>query len=73
MSESQRTEHYDQPGDLMKRTIELVRERTPLKVYDETKISFYWLRKFAAGGFQNPSVNRVQYLYEHLTGKKLTV
>jgi hypothetical protein len=30
-----------------------------------------WLEKFAAGKFKDPSVNRVQALYEHLSGKKL--
>lgn len=33
-----------------------------------SKISFYWLRKFSAGEFQDPSVNRVEELYEYLTG-----
>lgn len=37
----------------------------------ETKISFYWLRKFSSGNFSDPSVNRVQELYEYLTGEPL--
>lgn len=63
---------FDQTGSLMRRTMEMLRERGDLlKIYTDTKISFYWLRKFANGEFRNPSVNRVQYLYEYLTGKQL--
>ena len=63
----------DQPGTLMKTTYDLLRqdERTLLEIYEATGIPFYWLRKFYQNEFRNPSVNRVQYLYEHLTGKKL--
>lgn len=68
---SQKHEPFDQPSSLMLITIELLKGRDLLDVYSETKISFYWLRKFAAGCYKNPSVNRVQYLYEHLTGTRL--
>ena len=34
-------EPYDQPGLLMRRTAELLRERNLLKVYEDTKIPFY--------------------------------
>lgn len=68
-----KTEKFDQPGSLMSRTIELAKadQRTALQLCIETKIPFYWMKKFLAGEFLNPSVNRVQYLYEHLTGSKL--
>ena len=68
---SAKTGTYDQPGSLMQQTSDLLRNQDLLKVYEETRISFYWLRKFASGSFRNPSVNRVQYLYEHLSGTKL--
>lgn len=68
---SSKNEPYDQPGSLMLETIELLKGRDLLKVYDETKLPFYWLRKFAAGAYRNPSVNRVQWLNECLTGQKL--
>lgn len=70
---STRTEVFDQPSSLMLKTLELLKGKDLLKVYEETRISFYWLRKFSAGDFRNPSVNRVQYLYEHLSGKRLPV
>lgn len=63
----------DEAGLLMKKTIELLRGRDLLLVYKETNISYYWLRKFLAGRFANPSVNRVQRLYEYLSGKKITL
>lgn len=46
-------------------------KRSLVKIYDETGIPFYWLKKFRNGEIKNPSVNRVQALYEHLTGSKL--
>lgn len=64
-------EPFDQPGKLMQHTAALLRERNILRVYEETKIPYYWLRKFSSGETKNPSVNRVQYLYEFLSGKPI--
>ena len=58
-------------GTLMTRTRELLRHRDLLVVYKDTNISYYWLRKFLDGRFTNPSVNRVQQLYEYLTGSAI--
>lgn len=68
---SKKNDAFDQPGSLMTRTIELLKQKDLLQIYSETKISFYWLRKFVGGEFKNPSVNRVQYLYEHLTNTRI--
>jgi len=62
---------FDQPRSLMVKTIRLLEGRDLLQVYEETRLPYYWLRKFAAGAYKNPSVNRVQFLFEHLTGKTL--
>lgn len=62
---------FDQPNSLMLETIRLAKERKLQDVFFETHIPFYWLNKFVAGTYKNPSVNRVQYLYEYLTGSKL--
>jgi hypothetical protein len=59
-------EPFDQPGRLMEETRRLLMGRDLLKIYTETGIPYYWLRSFVSGKYQNPSVNRVQYLYEHL-------
>ena len=68
---SMKTENFDQPGSLMLETQRMLKERDLLAVYTATGISFYWLRKFASGEFKNPSVNRVQSLYEFLKGEPL--
>ena len=68
-----KTETFDQPGSLMLETQRMLKEQALLTVYSETGISFYWLRKFSSGEFKNPSVNRVQHLYEFLKGKPLFV
>lgn len=66
-------EQFDNPGSLMQQTRDLLKasERGLLEIYKDTGLPFYWLRKFASGEFRNPSVNRVQFLYEHLTSKPL--
>jgi len=64
---------FTTPGSLMLETQRLVKAQNLLKLYNETGINLYWLRKFAAGQFSNPSVNRVQALYEKLSGKNLVV
>lgn len=62
-------------GSLHQRTRELLKtsEKSLPVIYRESGISFFWLRKFSSGELKNPSVNKVQQLYEFLTGKKLTV
>lgn len=37
----------------------------------DTGLPFWWLRKFHGKEIRDPSVNRVQLLYEYLTGTKL--
>lgn len=63
------------PGSLYARTLELLHScgKTLPLIYKETDIPFYWLRKFSSGTIPDPSVNRVQRLYEYLSGKKLEV
>jgi len=58
---------------LMEVTIALLKQddRSLPQVTRETKIPLSWLKKFIANDFKNPSVNRVQYLYEFLSGKNL--
>lgn len=68
-----KTDSFDQPGTLMTETQKLLKDQDLLEVYANTGISFYWLRKFASGEFKNPSVNRVQCLYEFLKGQPLLV
>lgn len=65
----------DYKCSLMAETIKLLRKdkRSLLQIHKETNINFFWLRKFAAGEFKNPSVNRVQFLYEFLSGSSITL
>ena len=68
-----RLEAYDRPQSLMTKTKELMdaHSLTIVELHVASNISYYWLMKFSAGKFKNPSVNRVQYLYEFLTGTQL--
>lgn len=61
------------PPNLMRETLTLLKadERSLYRISTESCVPFYWLRKFRSGEMKNPSVNRVQSLYEHLTGKSL--
>lgn len=63
------------PGTLYARTLELLKNSDkPLPlIYKETDLPFYWLRKLSQGEIKDPSVNRVQKLYEYLSGSTLEV
>lgn len=65
----------NQPGSLYMTTLRLLKDsgKSLPTVYLETGLPFYWLRKFASGDVKDPSVNRIQKLYEYLTGKPLEV
>lgn len=51
--------------------IERVRVDTMRDIARASGINEHWLGKFRSGGIANPGSNRVQKLYEYLTGKKL--
>ena len=61
----------------MATTRKLIIERDPevtlLKIYTDLGIPPGWIQKFARGQVSDPSVNRVQALWEYLSGKKLAV
>lgn len=64
---------WDQPSTLQAATVQLIKD-SPLtlpELYRDSGVPFFWLRKFVYNEIKNPSVNRVQYLYEFLSGKKL--
>lgn len=60
---------------LLEETLKLLSNRSSVltlpAISAETKIPLAWLKLFAANGIKDPSVNRVQALYEYLTGRKL--
>lgn len=62
-----------QSGSLMTETLRLLKERSQTlpNITAATKIPFYWLRKFIGGEIKDPGVNRIQALYEYLSGRKL--
>jgi len=65
----------DNPGSLVKETLRLINNepRGLLAVSQKTGVPFYWLRKFSAGKIPNPGVNRVQFLFEKLSGEKISL
>lgn len=75
MTGTKRSQPFDEPAKLMLKVKELLKEdpRTLPEIYRDSGIPFYWLRKFVDGVYKNPSVNRVEYLYEFLSGKTLEV
>lgn len=60
---------------LMRRTRELLRTtaKTQLDIFGDTGISPNWLTLFGTGRILNPSVNRVEALYNYLRGAPLEV
>lgn len=63
----------DKPGSLIQATRRLLLNdpRTHHALAKELGVPFYWLRAFIADEIKAPSVNRVQYLYEKLSGSKI--
>jgi hypothetical protein len=50
----------------------LIKDRRALTtISNESGLPYHWLHSFRYAKTENPSVNRVQRLYEHLTGDKL--
>lgn len=60
---------------LLEKTVALLDAdpRSSLEIHHASGLSFYWLRAMREGRARDPSVNRVQALYEFLTGTKLTL
>jgi len=63
----------EEAGTLMKRTQELLKKADPIQVSANTKLNFYWILKFGKGEVPDPSVNKVQRLYEYLANTTLKV
>jgi hypothetical protein len=42
-----------------------------MDVHKESGLPYYWLRKLVYGAVPDPSVNRIQALYEFLTNSRL--
>ncbi len=74
-----RTSNFDNQQSLLEKTRELLNTRLDnedealIAICYETGFAYHWVRKLGLGQFKNPSVNRVQFLYEYLTGTKLIV
>jgi hypothetical protein len=62
---------------LRDKVLDLVRNRpvhlTLKKISEDTKLPVGWLKVFAQGAIEAPSCNRVETLYEYLTGTTLKV
>jgi hypothetical protein len=63
------------PGTLHEITRELLKAdaQTTFDVAVGTELSYSWIVAFACGRMKNPSVSKVQRLYEYLTGKPLAL
>lgn len=66
---------FDKAGKLMLLVLGLLhkRESTLKEIGQRTGLPLPWLYLLTEGGIKNPSVNRIEYLYEHLTGNRLEV
>ena len=48
-------------------------KRTLLQIHKESGISLYFIKRFSADNIKEPSCDKVEALYEFLTGKQLAV
>lgn len=69
------TEKFDQPGTLLKAALREIKDSklTVFALHKKTGLPPDWLSQVKRGTIENPSVNRIQFLYERMTGKKLRV
>lgn len=60
-------------GTLLARTRELLQstQQSYLAIYQATNLNPNWLSALVSKRMTNPSVNKVQALYEYLSGNKL--
>jgi hypothetical protein len=66
----EKTFEFDAPNTILRRTRALLLRREILEVHVETKIPYYWLRKLRSNEpLRGANVNRVQFLYEYLSGE----
>ena len=65
----------EEEGTLLKRVRELLQDTsmTNLELYSATGLQPGWIDTVRRGTIKNPSVNRVQKLYEFLADQKLAV
>jgi hypothetical protein len=68
-----KTEDGADAGSLLSRTVELLKgaQQSYFDIYDATGFHPNWLSGIANGRIRDPSVNRIQALYEFLTGDAL--
>lgn len=62
-------------GSLHQKALELLKG-SPQALPDiarDSELPYYWLKKFSSGEVKDPSVNRVQKLYEYLAKKPLEI
>lgn len=62
-------------GSLYERARQLLMddERSLLDIHKQSGLPFYWLRKIHSGTIPDPSVNRIQFLFEFLSNTELDV
>ena len=67
--------HSIEQGTLHKKTLQLLSEdpRTIMEISVAAEVRYHWLQQLYQKPIPNPSVNTVQKLYEHLSGKKLDI
>ncbi len=69
------TQFYDEPGVLVEAVKALIEAdpRTIVEIASDLRMNYFWLRNFHKGKLQNPSVNRIEYVYTKLAKKKLII
>ena len=75
MKNTEAPEHWpaDNTGTLLTHTLSLLRQRkcSIEKLSHQLDMPVSWLNMLERGEMKAPGVNRIQYLYEKLSGKKL--
>lgn len=65
--------NVDEPGTLLKQTMKLLKkdDRAVRQIVSDTGLPYPWIQSMRFGEPKGANVNRIQVLYEYLTGEKL--
>lgn len=66
---------FDKPGELLTKVRNMINNdpRSFSQLSHDTRLPPVWIRQIADGAIVNPSVNRVEWLYNALSKDKLRV
>lgn len=70
------TDTVDVSSTLLNAVVDKLKDKSEkdlMLIWSKTGIPYFWLRKVVSGDIKNPGVKRIQFLYEYLMERKLSI